>query len=84
MESGVKLLFQLYPIRLAHPLPRVHVPLPAPDRDVDLDLPAVFALCYERGGHSGLIDYRNPPRAPLTAEEAAWVDGLLRGKGVRS
>lgn len=75
--------FEVYPIRLMHTLPRVRVPLRAPDPDVDLDLPAVLAQCYDRGGYAGLIDYRHPPRAPLSAEEAAWVDGLLRGKGLR-
>ncbi len=75
--------FEVYPIRLTHTLPRVHVPLRAPDPDVDMDLPSVLSQCYDRGGYAGLMDYRHPPRAPLSAEEAAWLDGLLKGKGVR-
>lgn len=75
--------FEAYPIPLANPLPRVRVPLRAPDPDVALDLQAVFRQCYDNGGYDGLIDYRRPPRAPLSPEEAAWVDGLLRGKGLR-
>ncbi len=75
--------FEVYPIRLTHTLPRVHVPLRAPDPDVDLNLPAVFTQCYSDGRYAGLVDYRHPPRAPLSAEEAAWVDGLLKGKGLR-
>jgi hypothetical protein len=75
--------FEVYPIPLASALPRVNVPLRAPDADVVLELQAVLTQCYANGGYDGLIDYRRPPRALLSPEEAAWVDGLLRGKGIR-
>jgi hypothetical protein len=57
----------------------------APDADAVLDLPAIFMQCYDNGGYGDLIDYRSLPAAPaiLSAEEAAWVDGLLKGKGLR-
>jgi hypothetical protein len=75
--------FEVYPIPLQHRLPRVRVPLREPDPDVRLDLQAVLAQCYENGGYTDLVDYRQPPPVLLSPEEAAWVDGLLRGKGLR-
>lgn len=75
--------FELYPIPLANRLPRIRVPLKEPDPDVVLDLQMVFERCYDNGGYADLVDYRKPPAAPLSSEEAAWVDGLLRGKGLR-
>lgn len=75
--------FELYPLSLTQRLPRMRVPLKEPDPDVILDLQAVLNRCYDNGGYADLIDYRRPPSAPLSPEEAAWVDGLLRGKGLR-
>jgi hypothetical protein len=75
--------FEVYPIPLPRRLPRVRVPLRGPDPDVRLDLQAVFALCYDNGGYADFVDYGQPPRTTLSPTEAAWVDGLLRGKGLR-
>lgn len=75
--------FELYPIPLAKRLPRMRVPLKEPDPDVVLDLQGVFDRCYDNGGYAELVDYRKPPPVPLSPEEAAWVDGLLRGKSLR-
>ncbi len=75
--------FELYPVPLSRRLPRMRVPLKEPDPDVVLDVQAVLDRCYDNGGYADLIDYRRPPSAPLSPEEAAWVDGLLRGKGLR-
>jgi hypothetical protein len=36
---------------------------------------------YERGGYEDRIDYREPPPPPLSEDEAAWVDTLLREQG---
>ncbi len=75
--------FEVYPITLARRPPPVNVPLREPDSDVTLDLQEVFARCYDNGGYADLIDYRQPPAAPLSPEEAAWVDDLLKGKELR-
>lgn len=75
--------FELYPVPLSSRLPRLRIPLREPDPDVGLDLQAVFTQCYDNGGYGDLIDYRKPPPVDLSSEEAAWLDGLLRGKGLR-
>jgi len=76
--------FEVYPLPLQQRLPRVRIPLREPDPDVGLDLQAVFTQCYDNGGYADLIDYRRPPSAALSEAEAAWGDGLLKGKGLRA
>jgi hypothetical protein len=75
--------FEVYPIPLQRSLPRVRVPLREPDPDVKLDLQAAFTRCYDNGGYADFVDYQQPPPVSLSPEEAAWVDGLLRGSGLR-
>jgi len=75
--------FEAYPIPLQRRLPHIRVPLREPDPDVTLDLQAVFTQCYDNGGYADLMNYQQKPPVTLTAEEAAWLDGLLIGKGLR-
>jgi hypothetical protein len=64
---------------LQEALPTIPVPLLEPDPDARLDLGAVVASVYERGGYEDRIDYREPPPPPpLPEEETAWVESLLR------
>ncbi len=79
-----KYRFEVYPIPLQRRLPHIRVPLREPDPDVMVDLQAVFTQCYDDGGYEDFIDYRQPPPVALSPEEAAWVDGLLKGKGLRN
>jgi hypothetical protein len=72
--------YEMYPIPLARPFPQIRVPLCAPDPDVTLDLQTIFGRCYDNGGYDGIIDYARPPRAPLSTDESAWVDGWLKRK----
>lgn len=75
---------EVWPIALKDKLPILPVPLLEPDPDVPLDLGAVVASVYERGAYARQIDYRQPAPPPaLSDEEAAWVDKLLREKGLR-
>jgi hypothetical protein len=76
--------FEVYPIPLQRRLPRVRVPLREPDPDVALDLQAVFTRCYDNGGYADFLDYQQPAPVPFSPEEAAWVEGLLKGKGLRN
>jgi hypothetical protein len=63
-------------------LPVIRVPLRAQDDDVLLDLQALVERVYRNGGYDD-IDYRQEPEPPLELEDAAWVDRLLRGQGLR-
>jgi hypothetical protein len=52
--------------------------------DVVLDMQAVFDRNYEEGAYAEQIDYTQEPVPPLTGEDAAWADALLRERGLRS
>lgn len=73
----------VWPIQLADALPTISVPLSEPDPDAALDLGALVAAVYERGGYDMLIDYSQPPLPPLSDAEAAWLDAYLRTKSMR-
>ena len=71
----------VWPIQLCDILPTIPVPLVEPDPDVALDLGAVVAAVYERGGYATLIDYSQPPTPPSLSEaESAWLDDRLRAR----
>jgi hypothetical protein len=70
---------EVWPIQLSDSLPVLPVPLLEPDPDVALDLGAQVAAVYERGAYSQQIDYRRPPPSPpISGEESAWIDRILR------
>ena len=68
----------VWPIPLNARLPVIPVPLLEPDPDVSLDLGAIVASVYERGGYDARMAYRERvPPPPLSKEEAAWMEALL-------
>jgi hypothetical protein len=75
--------FEAWPILLRQRLPCVRVPLADSDPDVVLDLQAVFDYCYDEGPYARRVDYRREPSIRLRSEDAEWVDGLLRERGLR-
>ena len=69
---------EVWTVRLADPLPVLPVPLREPDPDTRLDLGAVIAEVYERGGYEQVIDYRrDPPPPPLPDADSEWIHRLL-------
>jgi hypothetical protein len=50
---------------------------------VALDLQVVFDRCYDEGPLPDLARYdRKRPDPPLTPEQRAWAEGILRAKGL--
>ena len=72
-------LFEMYPLTLRDKLPLFRIPLKNDDPDVVLDLQAVFVLAYENGAYDATIDYAQPPRAPLSDDERAYIASVLNG-----
>jgi hypothetical protein len=70
--------FQLYPRRVRERLPRLRLPLAAPDPDIVLDMQIVLARTYEAGGYAERLNYALPCVPPLSPEEQAWADTLIR------
>ncbi|MBI4673942.1 MAG: DUF4058 family protein [Chloroflexi bacterium] len=74
--------FEVYPVKLQERLPRIRIPLMKPDPDVALDIQAVLNQAYDNGAYDRLLNYHEPPHTTLAADEAKWVDELLRQKNL--
>jgi hypothetical protein len=73
---------ELYGMPLRARLPVMAIPLRQADNDVRLDLQAIVDQCYKNGGYDD-IDYAGEPDPPLSADDAAWADVLLKEHGER-
>ncbi|GIK71024.1 MAG: hypothetical protein BroJett021_00120 [Chloroflexota bacterium] len=76
-RGGQRNRLEVYPFGIRDRLPRCRIPLRSPDPDVVLDLPAVFARCYDVGGYDLTIDYTKPPPGDLSEEELTWLRSQL-------
>lgn len=77
-------LIEIWPLTLRAPIKPVPVPLLFPDPPITLDLGAAIHEAYRRARYDLEIDYRGPPPAPdLAADDAAWLDAMLRERGLR-
>ena len=74
---------ETWPIAWDQPLSKVFVPLLPGDGDVVLDLQQAFTNVYDRFNYEYVIDYKHPPKAPLSAEVEHWLDQVLRSRGKR-
>jgi len=75
--------YEVYPIRLRDPLPKIRVPLKAGDEDAVLDLQELLSRAYDIGPYPERLSYEQPPTPPLREEDATWADELLRAHGLR-
>jgi hypothetical protein len=73
----------IYRIFLPQRLPTIRIPLKGDDPDALLDLQRALEITYDRAGYDGMINYGKPPAVALSEKHAAWVDELLRSKGLR-
>ena len=74
----------LFPMDLREPLPTLPVPLRPGDDPAPLNLQAVLDRIYDEAAYDGSVDYAADPPPPGPGEgDAAWLDALLRGKGLR-
>jgi hypothetical protein len=71
---------RVWPVHFHQPLPEIPVPLASPDPDVRLALQPLIEAVYERSRYARAIDYGKPLDPPLAPEQAAWLQGRLRGK----
>jgi hypothetical protein len=76
--TGQRDVYELYPRRLRDRLPRIRIPLADGDPDVVLDVQAVVAQAYDAGAYRDRIDYARPCDPPLSADDLAWAEGLVR------
>jgi hypothetical protein len=74
--------YQVFPLRLRQPLPRIPIPLRPTDKEVILELQPLIERIYVAGGHDD-IDYSRPANPPLEGDDAVWADQLLKVAGKR-
>jgi hypothetical protein len=73
----------LYLFNLTDAIPSFPLPLRRGDVETIVDLPTLINSIYERAGYDYVIDYNSETVPQLSESEAAWVDTLLREKGLR-
>ena len=78
--EGNRAAFQLYPHRLPQTLPRFRCPLAAGDDDVVINLQAVLERTYEFGGYQDILRYDQACVPPLSPEDQAWADRVIKEK----
>lgn len=71
---------ELYPMPLRQRLPVLPVPLRPQESPVNLDLQALVDQAYTTGRYDRL-DYGAALDTPLSAEDAAWAEALLKAVG---
>lgn len=75
--------YEFYPLQLRARLPNVRIPLQVGDDDATLDLQDVFTRSYDIGPYPERLNYNQPPEPPLSPEDDAWADQILRNAGLR-
>jgi len=65
-------------------IPEVSVPLRQGELEPRLSIGMLLAGVYGRAHYEISIDYRlPPPDPPLSPDDSAWIDTMLRGRGLR-
>jgi hypothetical protein len=81
-RSWRPLSLEFYHAPLRERLPAIRVPLRRGDPDVALDLQALIDRSYQFGRYER-TNYSEAPKPPLSGDDDAWADALLREKGLR-
>jgi Protein of unknown function (DUF4058) len=75
----------LHAFSIRQAIPAITVPLQWSEAEVSLSVGELLAQVYDRARYDLRVDYKAaPPEPALSAEDAAWVDALLREKGLRA
>jgi hypothetical protein len=82
-ESARRPAAWLYAFGLKDRIPPFALPLRPPDQRLEIDMQALLDLVYDRARYTQWIDYRADPVPPLAPADAAWVDQVLRARGLR-
>jgi hypothetical protein len=80
--AGAAASYQAAGIKLEDRLPVIGLPLDPDVPAITVDLQPLLDRCYDGGRYPELVDYRRQPDPPLTPEQQAWAEGVLRAKGL--
>jgi hypothetical protein len=70
----------IWPISVRDPLPEIAIPLNPEDGCVLLPLQACLDSAYDIGPYDNEVEYDQPPRIPLKADDADWAAKLLQAR----
>ena len=73
----------LYVFSMRQRIPNFVVPLVEGSAGIAIDLKPIIDEVYVLGSYDRDIDYRQDPEPPLSDDDRAWLDQLLREKGLR-
>ena len=73
----------LYPFGLQSPIPDVAVPLLAGDAEPKIPLNELLHNLYRDDYYANYVDYGADPEGPLSDDDRAWLDRMLREQGLR-
>ena len=74
----------LYPFGIRQAVPDFVLPLAQADEGIAVNLNGVVRQVYADGSYDLDVDYgQDPPEPPLSEDDRRWVDGVLRGQGLR-
>lgn len=73
--------FEIYPILVTQQLPNITIPLRRETKPITIDLQSVFDRTYDEANYPRRLRYDQPPDPPLSSEQAAWANNILREKG---
>jgi hypothetical protein len=73
----------LYGFHLRDRIPSFPIPLRQGDTEPTVDLQAALSQVYHRLSYHLVIDYNREPLPPLSDDDCAWADALLRKQGLR-
>jgi hypothetical protein len=65
---------------LERPLPEIEIPLEPGLPRIPIALQPMLDRAYDAGRYWMRTDYAQPPTPPLSPEEQAWADGILRAR----
>jgi hypothetical protein len=75
---------RLHTLSVRQPLPELSVPLREKEQEARLPLGQILTEVYDRARYDLRLDYRqSPPEPRFSPEDAAWMEELLQGKGLR-
>ncbi|MDJ0619446.1 MAG: DUF4058 family protein [Calothrix sp. MO_192.B10] len=73
----------LYAFNLQNPIPDFPLPLREADNEPLLEIQALINELYDEGNYDLVIDYNQEPVPPISEKNSAWIDEILRQKGLR-
>lgn len=73
----------VYYWNLVDPLPSILIPLKPLEVELRLDLGAVFRSVFDRARYQSAIDYTQPAKPLLSAEQSQWVQEVLAANLLR-